>query len=335
MCAPSVPAPPDPKDTAAASTGTNVDTAIANAWLGNINEITPEATTKVDQTGDYTWTNDYTGESYTVPTFTRTTEYSPQQQAILNQSNAAKLNLSSLANDQSAFLGKYLSEPFQYDSGAHEKWSLNLYDSLNNEKVAQGDEALRSRLANQGIAQGSEAYDREMENYYDSTGNQRNNFLLNSYNTGFSTAQAQRNQPINEITALLSGSQVSQPNFMGADMPTIPTTDVAGIINENYNQQLSAYQMAQAQRNSVLGGLFGLGGSLLSLSDERAKENIEKVGKLKGHTLYEYEYKGDPSNTKHIGVMAQSVKKSRPDAVHEGKDGLLRVDYGALFQAGM
>ena len=33
MGAPKPPAPPDPKETAAAQTGTNVSTAVANAWL--------------------------------------------------------------------------------------------------------------------------------------------------------------------------------------------------------------------------------------------------------------------------------------------------------------
>lgn len=38
---PSPPAAPNPYQTAAAQTGTNVNTAIANAWLGNANEVTP------------------------------------------------------------------------------------------------------------------------------------------------------------------------------------------------------------------------------------------------------------------------------------------------------
>ena len=42
---------------------------------------------------------------------------------------------------------------------------------------------------------------------------------------------ALRNQPINEITSLLSGSQVSMPNFLNTSRPTIPTTDVAGTLH--------------------------------------------------------------------------------------------------------
>lgn len=66
---------------------------------------------------------------------------------------------------------------------------------------------------------------------------------------------AERNQPINEITALMSGSQVSQPNLINTSMPQIPTTDVAGLTNANYGQRVNK---AQAEHTDVLGGLFTL-----------------------------------------------------------------------------
>lgn len=149
----------------------------------------------------------------------------------------------------------------------------------------------------------------------------------------------QRNQPLNEISALLSGSQVSQPSFVPTQMPTIPTTDVAGLINENYGQRLNIWQQQQAQRQAqtqgILGGLFGLGGSILSLSDRTAKTDIKKVGRLMGKNLYSYRYKGGfDDGQRHIGVMAQEAEKSRPDAVVTGSDGLKRVDYGKLFAEG-
>lgn len=337
MSKPKAPTPPNPKDTSAASTSTNIGTAIANAWLSNIQEITPDGSTKVDQTGTYTYFDPYTEKTYEVPTFTRTTTLSPQQQAVKDQQDAANLNLSSLANQQSGFLQDYMSEPFQYNPGQHEQWAMGLYDDLASSRDTRASEDLRTRLANQGIKAGSDAYNREMEALTTGTGNARNQFMLDSYQTGFQTAQAQRNQPINEITALLSGSQVSQPQFMGANMPTIPTTDVGGLINQNYNQRLGAWQTEVANRQSLLGGLFGLGGDLGAAwikSDERVKEDIEPVGELKGHKLFEYSYKGDPEKKKHVGVMAQKVEKKRPDAVMTGADGIKRVNYGKLFEAG-
>jgi hypothetical protein len=72
-----------------------------------------------------------------------------------------------------------------------------------------------------------------------------------------------QNQPINAITALMSGSQVQQPNFMQTPQTQIPTTDYANIVNQSYQDQLAAYNAQVQQQSSTMGGLFGLGGSVL------------------------------------------------------------------------
>lgn len=73
---------------------------------------------------------------------------------------------------------------------------------------------------------------------------------------------ALRNQPINEITALLSGSQVAKPNFLNTGGATIPTTDVAGLINKNFDQQMAVQNQQTATANNIIGGLFGFAGGL-------------------------------------------------------------------------
>lgn len=80
----------------------------------------------------------------------------------------------------------------------------------------------------------------------------------------------------------------------------------------------------------ALGSLGGTGGlpALLALSDMRAKEDIKPVGMLfEGTNVYAFRYKGDPTHRTHIGLMAQEVEQSRPDAVHE-IGGVKFVDYG-------
>ncbi|MQW85766.1 tail fiber domain-containing protein [Sinorhizobium saheli] len=151
----------------------------------------------------------------------------------------------------------------------------------------------------------------------------RSNFLNEQY--------AQRNQPINEISALLSGAQVSNPNFVPTQGQSIQPVDYAGLVQQNYQNQMAAYNARQQAGEGLFNSLLGL----LPKSDRRAKKNIEKVGRLKGHNLYEFHYKGEPADgPKHIGVMAQEVEKTRPDAVSRGPDGMRRVDYGRLFAAG-
>ena len=73
----SVPEPTPPKETSAAQTGTSVSTAVANAFLQNPSENTPWGSTAVNPTGTYGWTDPYTGQTYNIPTFTRTTTLLP------------------------------------------------------------------------------------------------------------------------------------------------------------------------------------------------------------------------------------------------------------------
>ena len=70
---------------------------------------------------------------------------------------------------------------------------------------------------------------------------------------------ALRNQPINEITALMSGSQVATPQFGIAQSAMIPTTDYAGIRQQGFGNQMANYQQQNANYQAMLGGLFGLG----------------------------------------------------------------------------
>lgn len=335
MGKPKAPAAPNPKETSQASTSTNVGTAIANAWLQNPSEITPDGQTKVTQTGTQNWYDPYTNQNYTIPTFTRETTLSPQQQAIKQQQDAASLGLSTLGNKQTQFLQSYMSKPFDGSNDATEARLMELGRKRLDPVLEQQDEALRTRLANQGIKAGSAAYDREMTNQNQSRNDAYNSLLLSGRQQAFSEAQATRNQPINEITALLSGGQVSQPNFMGANMPTIPTTDTAGIINQDYQNRLGAYNTQMAQRQGLLGGLFGLGAAAIKASDRRVKKDIRPIGKLMGERIYTYKYKGkfDDGN-RHVGVMAQNVEKRHPDAVMTGSDGVKRVNYGKLFGLG-
>ncbi|TJU85571.1 MAG: tail fiber domain-containing protein [Mesorhizobium sp.] len=325
------PSPPSPKETSAASTATNVGTAIANANLGNVNQVTPDGNLTYSQSGTYTWKDPYTGKSYDIPKYTATQTLSEQQQAIKSQTDAAELNLGTLANNQSAFLGDYMSKPFDGSNEATEARLMELGRKRLDPMFADQQRALDQKLANQGITIGSKAYDTAMRGQSQGQNDAYNQLLLSGRGQAFSEAQATRNQPINEITALLSGSQVSQPNYVNTNMPTIPTTDTAGLINENYNQKMGAWQQQNAASQGIMGGLFGLGSKLIGLSDMRRKEDIRRIGTLdNGLPVYSYRYKGD--DRVQIGVLAQEVEKVLPEAVFE-IGGTKFVDHGKLARA--
>jgi hypothetical protein len=64
-------------------------------------------------------------------------------------------------------------------------------------------------------------------------------------------------------------------------------------------------------------------------SDIRLKRDIAALGRNAGGlNLYRFRYLW--SDTVHVGVMAQEVAVTQPDAVQQGADGYLRVDYARL-----
>jgi hypothetical protein len=87
-------------------------------------------------------------------------------------------------------------------------------------------------------------------------------------------------------------------------------------LNNNAAMQGAAMQ-AGAMRDAGMMGMFGQIGSSI-FSDKRMKADIKPVGKagnVLGLTAYEFRYKGDKE--KHVGFMAQDVKKVLPEAVEE------------------
>ena len=193
------PKPTDPITVANAQTGSNVSTAIANNVLQNGTTITPDGTrTTTWDGGTYDYTDPTTGTKYSIPLSKTVESLSPNAQAVKTQTDAADLNLATIANTQTQKLGATLNDPFSYTTGQHEAWAGDQYNKLNAETNAQNDEALRTRLANQGIKQGSEAYKREMEMYAKGRDNARNQFMLDAQGQGFQQAMASRNQLFNE-----------------------------------------------------------------------------------------------------------------------------------------
>lgn len=320
----STPKAPSPQATSAAQTGTNIATANANTYAQNGNITTDDGTrtTTFREQDIYDPYTKMTNKGI-IPDVVE--KLSSAQQAIKDQQNRASLGLATMGADQTEKLSGYLNKPFTFDDQAHTKWATNLYGDINGDDFAREQEQSRSRLSNMGIKLGSDAYNTEMSRLERSQGRQRDQFLLDSYDQDFSTQQALRNQPINEVTALLSGGQVSQPTFNGASAATIPTTDNAAIINQDYNNRVAA---ANSSNASTAGALSGLG-SLFSLSDKRTKKNIKTVGKANGQKIVKFEYKkefGRPGIK--VGMLAQDVEKKTPEAVVTGRDGLKRVNYG-------
>jgi hypothetical protein len=257
------PKPPNPAQTAAAQTGVNVGTAIAESKLNQVNQVTPDGNLTYSQTGTYEWKDPLTGKSYSIPQSTATTTLSPEQQRIKAQDDAASLNLASLANSQSGRLQGLLDRPVDLNNEAVESRLFELGSKRLRPELDRSRDSLETRLSNQGIKLGSTAFDRAMEGQSFKENDAWNNLALTGRSQALNELLTERNQPLNEISALLSGSAVQQPQFASVPQSQLPTTDYAGLVNQNYQAQLGNWQNQQAQRQSTIGGLFGLGAGLI------------------------------------------------------------------------
>jgi len=258
------PRPPDPIKTAQAQTSTNIGTAIANNQMGMVDQVTPDGSLRYSQSGTYRYTDPVTGKTYDLPKYTATTALSPGAQAIKAQNDQTQFNMAETGAQQSAFLRDYLGTPWNPDTSAIEGRLMELGTQRLDPRFQQEEDRLRTRLENQGVTAGSEAWNREMNAFGQQKNDAFNSLMLQGRGQAFGELNAIRNQPLNEISAMLTGSQVQTPNVNMMQPQGAATTDVAGLINNGYNQQLGAWQQNQANRQSLLGGLFGLGASAIS-----------------------------------------------------------------------
>lgn len=137
----------------------------------------------------------------------------------------------------------------------------------------------------------------------------------------------QRQMPLNEISALVSGSQITNPQFQAYQGANIAAAPIAQTTQNAYNAAQNTYNQQVATQNANTAGLYSLGSAAIGLSDRRLKTNIKRIGTHKlGVGIYEYDILG-----KHdVGVMAQEVIHVLPEAIHIHPSGYMMVDYGRL-----
>lgn len=315
------PKAPDPAATAAAQGSWNSFTAQQQQAMNMTNQNSPWGSLTYDQTGSQTII-DPNGKPVEMPRYTANTTLSPQQQSIYDQSQDAELNLATIANEQSGRVGEILNNPFEFNNSDAEQWSYDLASPRILQQQGKNESALRSQLIASGIRPGTANWDSEMARLTNANSDQLNQLALTGRGQAFSEQLAQRNQPLNEIIGLMSGSQIQNPNSTFAQTPQsqVAGVDYSGLVQNKYNADV---QSANA-RTGALGGLFGAGLSLFS--DARLKTNTVRIGATDaGQPIYSYQYIwGGPT---HIGVMAQ---ESPEDAVSMHESGFMMVDYSRV-----
>lgn len=323
------PKAPNPYQTAAAQTGSNIGTAIAQSQLNSVNQVTPYGSLTYSQNGTYAFTDPTTGKTYQLPKMVATTQLSPAQKALLETTQGTQQNLAETAQDQSVRLDELLAEPFSLDNDAVEGRIAELSAKRLDPQLARKRDQMATTLSNQGIKVGSTAWNEAMDAANRDEADSRNALLLSGRSQAVQEALAARNQPLNELIGLSSGTQISNPTFASTPQTGVAGTDIAGLINSDYQNRLGTWQQ---QQSDMMGGLFGLGKAAIGLfSDKRLKTDIEDTGEdVAGVPVKTWRWKG--SGEPDMGVIAQDVERKHPEMVdHSDPSGFKRVDYRALM----
>ena len=73
---------------------------------------------------------------------------------------------------------------------------------------------------------------------------------------------ALRNQPLNQITGLMSGSQIQMPQFQGYQGANVAAAPIYQGVQDTFSGQMDQYGIRQGANNALTSGLMSLGGSL-------------------------------------------------------------------------
>jgi len=237
---PSTPPAPDYTGAANATAAGNLEAARVGAKANRVSQYTPY--------GNLVYTNNINGD----PDLWRSdVTLSPTGQKLLDNQNNISIGLGNLTGTALDRVGTGLSQPFDYGSvqdvqdAAYKAQTDRLDPQWNTREAAQ-----KTQLANQGLLPGSEAYATAMRDFNQGRNDAYSQARLSAINTAPTTMQlatALRNQPLNELNALRTGSQVTNPSFQQA--PQQQTTAGA-----NYNGAVSAQgQYDQGLYNAQVG----------------------------------------------------------------------------------
>jgi hypothetical protein len=216
-------------------------------------------------------------------------ELSPESQQIFDTQQRLGIGLSGLAEGR---MGQIPTDQFtldglpqvQGDDAARQRIERALYErqsALYEPQFEKQKEQLKDTLARQGIPVGSSAWQDAMDRLDREQNFQRQQTVGQSvamgeqafsnqygrseadYNRALSSRLLERNQPMNELSAMLQGSPAMQmPQLQQTAQVGVQAPDVMGATYNSYQGQLNQYNQQMAQRQSQIGGLTSLAGTI-------------------------------------------------------------------------
>lgn len=256
MGKPDAPPAPDYKGAAQETAAGNLESARQATKANRVNTYTPY--------GNLTYAQDPNDPDK----WTSNVSLSPTGQALLNQQDKTSLGLSNLQDAATARVGSMMGAPAPsaYDPTQSTNNAAELINSrlLPQQKIDRDE--LDNQLANQGIMPGSEAYARAQDQLARTQNDAKMQAQLKAIDLGQSQQQQQyaqqvanRNMPMNELNAIRTGSQVSNPTFQQApQQATTSGPDMLGATNGQNQYNMGLYSSQVASNNGTMGMIGSL-----------------------------------------------------------------------------
>lgn len=308
---------PPPMETAQAQAGLNESTAVTQAQLAATNQRTPYGNLTYDQIG--TWDDG-------TPRFQATTSLSPEQQGLYDRLTQAQTQFGDIANTQLGRVADTLSTPWDFNAETANN-IVDMQRQFLDPEWSQRQGTMDAQLAARGLSPGGQAYSDRTREFGDARNRAYDAMYLDAYRTAGDMAQRERNQPLTELTSMLSMTQPQSPQFTNTPQPGVAPVDYSGLVTNNYNQEV-------AQHNAMMGGMFDIASAVgggWARSDRRLKTDSERIGTHpRGFGVYSFRYLWDTPGVRRVGVMADEVAPVLPEAVSIDATGFAMVDYGML-----
>jgi hypothetical protein len=287
--APQAPPPPDYKGAAVAQGEANVEAARLGSKLSNPNMYTPYGTQLISYDGDQP-----TIRQTLTPDAQKTLEEQQKVQYQLASLSGKGATLASNVLDKpfsfggpdvqtSLDLSNVAKMPVNAGMTGQEAIMSRLEPSLARQRTST-----ETQLINQGLRPGTEAYDNAINLLGQQETDARTQAVLQGINLdiganqqGFgqqleagkfgNTAQQQalaqaiqgRQMPLNEITALMSGSQIQNPQFGAYSGSTVQAAPIFAGTQAQGQYDMTKYAQDVSQANAATAGLYSLGGAAL------------------------------------------------------------------------
>ena len=188
-------------------------------------------------------------------------------QNILNSSEQLSQGAVDTGNNLLANQGGALGQGVDLSYGADANRIAQLEQQTLDPQWQRNQNNFDQTMANRGVMPGSAAYDNASRDFNTSRSDAYNNMFLGAYNTANNAATQQYNTNLNGMNALRSGGQVAAPvssmGFTSTPQSQVQAPDITGAYQSSMNNQQNAYNNQLQQNNATMGGLFGLGGSIL------------------------------------------------------------------------